>query len=90
MRPGGGAVDAPLGVGDGAGDLDFHSADGAEVLDDGVGEALVRFGLFGSHDENLTGEAVGVSVEAGDAFAGVGARSGRFCRVAAVGCDLSG
>lgn len=85
---GGNATHAPMGFGDGVGELVFDGVGGLEAGDDGGAEAVVSFLFFGGHDVEMAGEAVLEGVQGGDGAALLGARAGGKLRVAAVRFQL--
>lgn len=84
------AIEAPLGIGHGLGELGFKCAIGLEVGVEIFGEEAVGFGVFGGEKDEVTGQAVAEGVEAGGAFAGTGAGASGMLRVLAVSDETEG
>ena len=85
---GAGAIDAPLVLRDGDGELVFVGSDGFEGGDEALFEGFVGEAVGFVHDEELAGEAMAAGVHGGVGFAGFGAGAGGFLSVAEVGEEL--
>ena len=88
LLDGGGAMQAPL-----EGGVEFHQAAFVvrgrdELIDDGFLEPVEMGLLFFGQDEDLAGQIVATSVEAGFAFTGFGLGSAGFLRIGAIGFEL--
>src|SRR5579863_5084890 len=62
---GAGAVETPVVLGDGLGELPLAGSFGLEAIDELAAEAVVRFTVLGGEDGDLAGEAVAQVVHAG-------------------------
>ena len=85
---GAGAVEAPVVLGDGDGELGFFGAFGLEGGEHAGFEGLVCAAVVVGEDEELAGEAVAGGVEAGAGFAGFGAGARGVLGVVAIGLEL--
>jgi hypothetical protein len=82
------AVETPLRVDDGLGELAFGERFGSETEEEFVGEFAVSVEIFGGQDYDAGGQAVAQSVQAGDLFTSLTFRSRALLSVAAVGFYL--
>ena len=83
-----GAIEAPMVLRDGDGELVFVGAGGLEGFEDATLEVDVGEAVGFVHDEELAGEAVAAGVHGGTGFAGFGAGSGGELGVGLVGVEL--
>ena len=83
-----GALETPCVLGGGFGEVALDGSFGFEEADVFEEEFIVGGALFRGHDGDLAGEAVAEGVEGGAAFAFLGAGTGRFRCIAAVGFEL--
>ena len=84
----GNAVETPADIGDGLDEAGFFGADGLEEFFVGEDEGLVESGVVGGQADGAAGEAGCDGVETDFGFAFLGAGSGGFLRVFAIGGEL--
>ncbi|MDP8983269.1 MAG: hypothetical protein M3O35_22060 [Acidobacteriota bacterium] len=82
------AIDAPLIVGDGLGELALHRGAGVEAVDQVLGEGLISIQILSGKHYDAGSEAVAQRVQAGSDLAGRGSGAGGFLRVEAIRCEL--
>jgi hypothetical protein len=77
-----GAIEAPVVLGDGLGEVGFEGAEGGEFFADGVAVFLERGLIFRRVDDDLAGEAVAEGVQQRTFLAFFGTGAGGELRVA--------